>query len=70
MTPQLHVSLAEHLDFRLGETVYFPANPEKRGVVVGICIRASGESYAVTWDDLVERWHTAIELCREKPSPV
>ena len=46
----------------LGKEVRHISNPAKIGYVTGISIRGSGTQLAVTWDDLIERWHAIHEL--------
>jgi len=58
--------MSDTVKFSIGQMVYFKANAEKCGMVVGILYRESGVTIAVTWDDLTERWHSQFELSSEK----
>lgn len=52
--------------FNLGETVYYVANTERKGVVTCVIFSASGVTYGVMWDDLQYRNCYDIELTRER----
>lgn len=64
--PSIELLLSDITAFKIGETVYFPANSDKKDIVSGVLFRANGIQYAVTWCDLTERWHSEVEISREK----
>ena len=54
-------------EIKLNMRVTHVLNTAKHGLVTAICIRQYGTNYAVTWEDLGERWHAAEELKQDAP---
>jgi hypothetical protein len=60
-------SLAIFPEFELSQRVYFPLDPDARGIVTAIrIIPGNVIIYNVMWDDREEKCHYASELCAEK----
>ncbi len=50
----------------IGDVVYHRlADERRRGIVTGILVRPTGQSYLVTWPDQGETAHYAFELSTE-----
>lgn len=54
------------IDLTFGDIVYHKTTSEHKGIVTGLLMRPSSTLYAVTWDDLEEKFHSACELTTEK----
>ncbi len=61
------MKINETVKFQIGQIVYSRITPEFTGQITGICFRAGGVFYCVTWsNDLNEKSHSEIELTEEK----
>jgi len=55
-----------HLTYDIGDVVYHRlADERRRGLVTGVLLRPTGQSYLITWPDQGESSHYAIELSSE-----
>src|SRR5689334_2958927 len=61
------MNIPDAVEFNIGDRIYLKLCGERVGMIVGICFRPNGVTFAVSWaHDMAERWRWAIELSREK----